>query len=389
MAKKFRDFDNARKFTRKLKFSGKTQWQQYCKSGNKPDDIPNWPDAVYKDKGWISWSDFFGTNYVATYLREYKSFLDSKKIVQKLKIRNQTEWRTYAKSGKLPKDVPRDPPTVYKKQWLGWADWLRAGKKLEKESKFLSFIEAREFTRKIGLKGQKEWQEKYLKSGNKPDDIPSSPQTVYEKQWLGWGDWVGSNRISNKDRSYQKFEDAREFTRNLGLASYTEWTKYRKSAKRPTNIPSMPERVYKNKGWRGYGDFLGTGRGSKMIFWDFEKSKKFIQNLKIETREKFVEFYKNGKLPPEIPKNPPTTYRKNWKGWGDFLGTGRIANQNKVYPDFHDAKKEAQMIAKKLHIKNQGDWVTAYRKGLIPKHLPANPWHVYAKNKRKTNGKTV
>ncbi|MEY4126766.1 MAG: hypothetical protein RL737_955, partial [Bacteroidota bacterium] len=36
-----------------------------------------------------------------------------------------------------------------------------------------------------------------------------------------------------------------------------EWMKYRKSSEKPNNIPSNPNRVYKDKGWNGYADFLG------------------------------------------------------------------------------------------------------------------------------------
>jgi hypothetical protein len=36
------------------------EWIWYCESGKKPDNIPDRPDLVYKDQGWISWSDFLG-----------------------------------------------------------------------------------------------------------------------------------------------------------------------------------------------------------------------------------------------------------------------------------------------------------------------------------------
>ena len=36
-------------------------WRDYCASGNKPDNIPEHPDAVYKDE-WISWCDWLGRN---------------------------------------------------------------------------------------------------------------------------------------------------------------------------------------------------------------------------------------------------------------------------------------------------------------------------------------
>ena len=53
---------------------------------------------------------------------------------------------------------------------------------MEKEmKKFRDFESAREFAQKLGLKYSSEWK-KYLKSGNKPDDIPSEPWYVYGKK---------------------------------------------------------------------------------------------------------------------------------------------------------------------------------------------------------------
>ena len=46
---KFRDFESAREFVRKLNLKNFTEWREYCKSGNKPDDIPTAPWTVYKE----------------------------------------------------------------------------------------------------------------------------------------------------------------------------------------------------------------------------------------------------------------------------------------------------------------------------------------------------
>jgi hypothetical protein len=53
------------------------------------------------------------------------------------------------------------------------------------------FEEARKYARDLGLKNQLEWQQ-WSKSGQRPDDIPSAPNEVYEGQWRGWGDWLGA-----------------------------------------------------------------------------------------------------------------------------------------------------------------------------------------------------
>jgi hypothetical protein len=48
--------------------------------------------------------------------------------------------------------------------------------------KFRPFIEARELVHTLGLNSSSEWLE-YCKSGNKPEDIPYSPHTVYKDDW--------------------------------------------------------------------------------------------------------------------------------------------------------------------------------------------------------------
>ena len=48
--------------------------------------------------------------------------------------------------------------------------------------------------------------------------------------------------MSNRDYESLPFEEARAYVRALGLKSYEEWEKYRRSSDRPDNIPSNPER---------------------------------------------------------------------------------------------------------------------------------------------------
>ena len=58
---------------------------------------------------------------------------------------------------------------------------------------------------------------------------------------------------------FQPFSEAREYVRKLGLKSRDQWREYCKSGSKPRDIPSYPEDVYNSK-WVGYGDWLGTGR---------------------------------------------------------------------------------------------------------------------------------
>src|SRR6476469_10329163 len=60
--------------------------------------------------------------------------------------------------------------------------------------------------------------------------------------------------------NWRKFDDARALVRGSGLKAFTEWRHYIKSSKKPSDIPSAPSTIYANDGWAGWGDWLGTGR---------------------------------------------------------------------------------------------------------------------------------
>ena len=50
MAKKFRSFEEARKFARSLGLNTYEDWQKFSKSGKKPKNIPSAPWETYLNK---------------------------------------------------------------------------------------------------------------------------------------------------------------------------------------------------------------------------------------------------------------------------------------------------------------------------------------------------
>jgi len=59
-------------------------------------------------------------------------------------------------------------------------------------------------------------------------------------------------------RTWRPFTEARAFVHMLELKSKAAWLAYGKSGKRPTDIPSNPDQIYPTE-FRGFGDWLGTG----------------------------------------------------------------------------------------------------------------------------------
>ena len=123
--KKFRDFKSAREFARKLNLKSQNEWQKYCKSGNKPNDILVAPNQGYKNKGWKGFGDFLGTGTIPSKDKIYRQFESARAFVRSLGLKNHEEWQEYCASGNKPDDIPKNPWDVYKE----WNIKRREGKK--------------------------------------------------------------------------------------------------------------------------------------------------------------------------------------------------------------------------------------------------------------------
>jgi hypothetical protein len=371
MTKQFRDFKEAREFVRKLNIVSVNEWNKYRKSGNKPEDIPSNPNNIYKNKGWITWGDYLGNGNVSDNFKQYCSFTEARKYVQNLSLKNQKEWLEYCKSGNKPDDIPGNPGGTYKKEWVSLGNWLGTGRIADRDKIFRPFKEARAFVSELNLKGQKEWLE-YCKSGNKPDDIPTGISSIYkDKGWISWGNFLGNGTIAPKNRIYHSFEESREFVQSLGLKSKKEWIEYYHSGNKPDNIPTNPEKSYKGKGWISFGDWLGTGKTRN---WrNFKEAREFVRKLGLKNQEGWIEYCKSGSKPPDIPNTVGKVYKKEWQGYGDWLGTGTIQTQQRKYRPY----KEAKEFVRSLKIKNLKEWNRYSVSGNKPDDIPAAPWNTY------------
>ena len=147
-----------------------------------------------------------------------------------------------------------------------------------------SFQKARAFVRKLKLKNREEWKlycRNNLKGYNRmPLEIPKSPQpngnkSIYNKEWKGWGDWLGTNF------EYWDFKKARKFVQKLNLKSSAEWhlycqNKHKKFKIKPLELPGHPNRIYKDE-WKGMGDWLGTGKLAQGNWRPFEEARAYVQ----------------------------------------------------------------------------------------------------------------
>jgi len=329
-------FKEARSLVHSLKLNNENEWRVAKRKRLIPPDVPAAPNTVYRNE-WQGWPDWLG--YRSIKVDKPKDFTSARAFAQRLDLKSQTEWFAYIKK-KRPEGIPAAPREVYKKKgWVSWPDWL--GYEPKKVLKTRGFISARAFARSLNLRGQIQWRDfcsGTLKGkGQKPSDIPSHPDRVYGKDWLGIGDWLGTGRSATRHKEYWPFKKARAYVRRLNLKGHSGWKYFTQSKMYLKNlqntIPKTPWVVY-GKDWKGMGDWSGDGTLASYNlhkgYWGLNKARSFVRALKLEGTEEWFNYCK-GKLKrtPAFPKGfiPVAAKRhydcKGWISWADFLGTTR------------------------------------------------------------------
>lgn len=111
-------FDQARAVVRAQQFKNITQWNKWCKSSDRPINIPACPKVTYKHQ-WNGWGDWLG-NCI-----EWLSFEAARDVVRTFGLRSYEDWVFFCNTQqRKPPNVPFEPKKIYKDEWIGWADWL-------------------------------------------------------------------------------------------------------------------------------------------------------------------------------------------------------------------------------------------------------------------------
>ncbi len=162
-------------------------------------DIPNYiaknPYEVYKNRGWISWGDFLGTNRVQDNKKvSYISYMDAKKwIIDSEKVfKNSKEY----KNSNIPSFLPKRPERYYKDRgWVSWSDFLSNNRVQNQKKLFIDYNDCINWLieNHKEIKSHTHWK-KIRK--NFPNEIPTNPNIIYaNKGWVSWKDFF--NIINN------------------------------------------------------------------------------------------------------------------------------------------------------------------------------------------------
>jgi hypothetical protein len=240
---------------------------------------------------------------------------------------------------------------------------------------FKTYKEAKEYVLPLGLKNVSDWKQ-YSKSGLRPEDIPSHPQDAYKEDWIGWGDFFGTGEKNYKNIKNKSFDEARKYVHNLNLNTGDEWREYCKSGKKPFDIPSFPNRIYKENGWISMGDWLGTGKVSNKLrkYLPYYEAIKIVHSLNLNNGAEWLLYCRSKKKPSNIPSNPQDVYENNgWISMGEWLGTFNTANYLKEYRTYEQARE----FVHRLKLKSFVEWRKYCISGKKPKDIPASPHKTY------------
>ena len=194
--------------------------------------------------------------------------------------------------------APINPMTFYGGNiWVNWSVFLeRPIFKKKLNNIYYSYDECKMVIQEKRLKSKSHFFREIKNIIKEDIRVPYNPYLIFKDEWIGWGNFLGTNRIQDNLKTYLPFEQAREWARELELKMRVEWRRLDLD-KLPDDIPKKPEKTYKDKGWIDYYDWLGINKrdrisyGEKKVF-DFLK----LSNINFIYNKSVLDCRHNSKL---------------------------------------------------------------------------------------------
>ncbi|MDB9740921.1 DEAD/DEAH box helicase family protein [Candidatus Pelagibacter ubique] len=95
-------------------------------------------------------------------------------------------------------------------------------------------------------------------------------------------------------------------------------------------------------------------------------AKKYALSLKLKNSNEWKVLKRKRLIPKDIPHTPDGVY-KEWKSWGDLLGTGNVSYRGKKTATYQEVKN----YARKLNLKNASQWFKHTKSKNFPTDIPS------------------
>ena len=236
---------------------------------------------------------------------------------------------------------------------------------------YKNLMQAKKYVKTLNIKSENEYHDLYKKK-KLPIDLPYDPYSFYhnDPNWISIGDFLGSGFIAYGKRNYRKYDQAKKYVIKLKIKNFNKYLEYLKNNKLPNDIPSSPQYVYKNSGWKGWGDYLGSGTISfrNIKYFSYEQARVFLEKRNIKTIEELRKFLKSPDRPQALTSVPHIKYKDKWLGYWHYLKNSKLRKSSKYVKMV--TFTEAKNFAKKNNITTLREWRDLYRQGKLPPNIP-------------------
>lgn len=270
--------------------------------------LPSSLEFTYPNE-WKGSSRFFSWR-----IRRYETYDEAKEAVKALGVYTQAEYRMhYRKDPRLP----GWPSQVYKDRWTVWGDFLP---KNPEQPFYTSLNEAARAAVALGIAGADEYKKRYKEDPR----LPSNPNSVYEKDWIGYADFFDGHV-----ERYMTFVQAKAAVQKLKIYTMSQ---YKKECNQDSKLPASPDKYYGEE-WTGWADYLPANPDPK-FYATMAEAAEAVKQLGITTKAEYNVRYRED---PKLASNPNAIYEREWVGFPDFFD--RLVDRYKTYEEAKEATK--------------------------------------------------
>lgn len=157
---------------------------------------------------------------------------------------------------------------------------------------------------------------------------------------------------SDKKNAFFSYEELKKLVKERNVNTKQEYINTYKTLSKDKKAPLNPCTFYGKEIWQNWSIFLDKPIFKKKLnnlYYSYEECSSVIQKLKITSKSQFFKEVKNLiNKDPSIPYSPYKTYETEWKSWGEFLGTKKIQDNQRIFLPFEDARNWARSLNLKL-----------------------------------------
>jgi len=171
--------------------------------------------------------------------------------------------------------------------------------------------------------------------------------------------------------NYRPFDEARLFVHSLNLKGVREWKEFAKSSRKPPDIPNAVDRIYVSEGWKDWGDFLGTGTvADKKKIWRPFEEARAFVRELGLSSTTWLDFVKTDAKPSDIPSRPDVAYADS-----GFISYGDwVGGRAPSWRPFEEARE----YVRTLGLKDTTEWNEFVKSNRLPSDIPRTPSSIYA-----------